>query len=185
MLKLNILKTERWCERKKSCEAGGDQPAVFGTRVSVQSVPWASFGNHSLNGWLAWETAGAILKCKGLTQDMPDSLSFSHTHTLRKEAFQTAFKWKRALSETISRRFYTGTDVCLQLGCKHTQCWQSSSLWFVLDEPTCSSRLVTQTAVEVGTIFMAFCSKAYQCLLLTVSLEINIFPLKEKKSYLF
>lgn len=55
----------------------------------------------------------------------------------------------------------------------------------MLDEPTCSSRLVTLTAVEVGTIFMAFCSKAYQCLFLTVSLEINIFPLKGKKNHIY
>lgn len=51
ILKLNIFTNrDSVSEKKKSCEAGGDQPAVFGTRVSVQSVPWASFGNHSLNG---------------------------------------------------------------------------------------------------------------------------------------
>lgn len=51
ILKLNIFTNREIVRAKKNnCEAGGDQPAVFGTRVSVQSVPWASFGNHSLNG---------------------------------------------------------------------------------------------------------------------------------------
>lgn len=36
--------------KKTGCEAGGDQPAVFDTRVSGQSVPRASFSNHRFNG---------------------------------------------------------------------------------------------------------------------------------------
>ena len=121
------------------CEAGEDQPAVSGTGVSAQSVPRAPFSNQWLNGWLAWLTAGAILKwwrsdwgCACLTHIGTHTHAHTHTHTYadnrRRACISPLVPGRKCiLSEKIGRYLHSTwwkaavctVDNCILFGCTH------------------------------------------------------------------
>lgn len=84
-LKVNYNRERERAGEFTGCEDGEDQPAVFGSRVSVQSAPMASFSNQRLNGCLAWITAGAALKwwrSVSLTHSLAHTYADIHTEVL-------------------------------------------------------------------------------------------------------